>query len=155
MFLLLIGVIILATPGLVDKIVTYFQDFTSVPTRFTGVDFSLPAPAHPANHLAVYQATLQFCIAWGIFEAVLLALRYWFRSSVRKKGETISNIVFWLGTAYIIQTMLNTPALTHDRWFQFWAILIVVLGVSFIVRALYLAVMWPFSRRLYAATSPV
>jgi hypothetical protein len=155
MFLLLIGVIILATPGLVDKIVTYFQDFTLVSTRFIGVDFSLPAPEHPVSHLAVYQATLQFCIAWGAFEVVLLALRYWFRSSVDRKGRNISNIVFWFGTAYIIQTMLNTPALTHDRWFQFWAILVVVLGVSLVARALYLAVMWPLSRHLYAATSPV
>ena len=74
--------------------------------------------------------------------------------SLGKKGEAISNIVFWLGTGYIIQTMLNTSALTSDRWFQFWAILIVVSGVSLVVRALYLAVMWPLSRRhLYTAPS--
>jgi len=155
-FLLLIGVIILATPGLVDKIVAYFQDFALVSTRFIGIDFSLPAPVHPANHLTVYQATLRFCVAWGVFEVVLLALRLWFRSSVRKKGETMSNIVFWLGTAYITQTMLNTSALTPDRWFQFWAILVVVLGISLVVRALYLAVMWPLSRgHLYATQSTV
>ncbi len=158
MFLLLIGIIVLATPGLVEKIVAYFQDFTLVSTRFIGTDFSLPAPERPTNHLAVYQATLQFCIAWGVFEVLLLALRFWFRSSVRKKGETISNIVFWLGTAYIIQTMLITmPSsipLSHGRWFEFWAILVVMLGVSLVVRALYLAVTWLFSRgHLYATPS--
>ena len=156
MFLLLIGVIILATPRLVENIVFYFGHFTLIPQKFVGLNFSLPAPETPADlrNLAVYRATMQFCVAWGVFQIVMLALRYWFGSPVGKKGEAISNIVFWLGTGYIIQTMLNTSALTSDRWFQFWAILIVVSGVSLVVRALYLAVMWPLSRRhLYTAPS--
>ncbi len=159
MFLLLIGVIIVATPGLVDNIVFYFQHFTLVPQKFVGIDFSLPAPENPVDlrNLAVYRATLQFCVAWGIFQIVMLALRYWFRSPMSKKGETISDIVFWLGTAYIIQTMLITmPSavpLAHDRWFEFWAILVVVGGLSLVVRALYLGVMWPFSRGRHSAST--
>jgi hypothetical protein len=156
MFLLLVGAIIVATPGLVDKIVYYFQHFAFVSEKFLGIDFSLPAPEQPANpnNLAVYNATFQFCVAWGIFQVILLALRYFLGSPVRRKAQTISDIVFWFGTAYIIQTMLNITSLTPEKWFLFWAILVVVIGLSLVVRAIYLAIMWPLSHRhMYASPS--
>ena len=142
-FFILVGAIFLTTPNLFNKIIDFFNDFhlESVP-NLTNV--FLPAPVHPRTHSVVYLAVEQFCYAWGLFQLVILALRFLVRSPVSKDAETVSNIVFWVGTGFLTRTFLietvRLPLLTEmTRWFVFWSGIIMLIGVSLIIRAIVLA----------------
>ena len=135
---ILIGVVfVLAQPSsLWDSIVTFFSNFTlrSVP----GTGISLPAPANPAAHAVVYTAAFQFCIGLGILQVILLALRLMTQSPIGKTAETMGHLVYWFGAAYLVTTYLNSTT-TISRWFMFWAGILIILGLSLIVRALVLS----------------
>lgn len=132
-FFVLIGVIFLTTPNLFNKIIDFFQNFGLVKVPNTVI--LLPAPRFPWVHSLVYSALTQFSFVWSIFRAVILVLRFVDRSPLGKKAETVSNLVFWWGTSLLIRTFLNR-ALTTTTWFVFWAGVIMILGLSLIIRAL-------------------
>jgi hypothetical protein len=96
----------------------------------------LPTPEGP--HQVVYQTVTSFCIVFGLFQFFALALRLYFRSSVSKVAETISNIVLWLGAAY----MFNVLRLGAVTWFPFIGGLVVVVGLSIIARSLIKLLFW-------------
>lgn len=136
-FLILIGVIFAITPNLAGKIVDFFSDFTVVQVpNTTGV--LLPAPATPNLHVTLYSAVALFSIAWGIYQIFLLVARFLAGSSLSKKAENASDIVFWLGVYYLINTFLNA-LVDQTLWFIFWGSVIMLLGTSLIVRAVVLA----------------
>ncbi len=137
-FFILIGTIFLITPNLLDKVLAFFSDFDIVSVPNTKIVL-LPAPASPGAHSAVYSAVTRFSLVWGLFQIVILSLRFIIFSSLSKKAETASNMVFWLGASYLIGTFLNETT-TPTIWFAFWAQLIILLGVSLVVRAIILAV---------------
>lgn len=141
-FFILIGFIFVTTPGLFDRILAFFQNFDLVTVPNTGIPF--PAPLYPSRHVVVYTAVEQFSFAWGLFQIVIFLLRFAVDSPIGKKAEAASNIVFWVGTGYLIRTFLiervMLPILTAtQRWFVFWSAIIMLLGVSLIVRAVILA----------------
>lgn len=138
-FLTLIGVFFVIVPNLFDKIITFFRDFDAV--RVPHMDgVLLPAPQDPTAHLAVYSTVERFSIVWGIFLIGLLAARFLAHSPKRKKADNLGDIVFWLGTAYLIQTLLiDSTKLDFTEWFGFWATIIMLIGVSLIARAIFLA----------------
>jgi hypothetical protein len=49
----------------------------------------------------------------------------------------MGNLVKWFGGAYLVTTYLNNTT-TISRWFMFWAGILIILGLSLIVRALVL-----------------
>jgi hypothetical protein len=137
--LILIGVVfVLAQPSsLWDSIVAFFSNLTvrSVP----GTAISLPAPANPAAHAVLYTAAFQFCIGLGILQVMLLALRLMINSPIGKTAETVGNLVYWFGAAYLITIYLSdAPNIT--QWFMFWAGILIMLGLSLIARAFVLLV---------------
>ena len=136
---ILIGVVfVLAQPSsLWESIVTFFSSFTlrSVP----GTGISLPAPANPAAHAVLYTAAFQFCIGLGILQVILLALRLMMHSPIGKTAETVGHLVYWFGASYLITTYLNNTT-TINRWFMFWAGILIILGLSLIARAFVLLV---------------
>jgi hypothetical protein len=138
--LILIGVVfVLAQPtSLWNGLVNFFNNLTwrSLP-HITGI--SLPAPANPAAHAVVYTAAFQFCIGMGILQIVMLALRLATRSPINKTSETVGNLVYWFGEAYLITVFLSGAPNT-TQWFMFWAGILVMLGLSLIARALVLLV---------------
>jgi hypothetical protein len=79
-------------------------------------------------------ALLQFDVAFGILQVFVLALRLWTRSTIRRISETLGNAVFWLGAAVLVNTFLLAGTLSG--WFQYWAALIIVVGVSLVTRGL-------------------
>jgi len=127
------------TPNLINAIVNFFNDFeiTAVP-NIGNAPIYLPAPAHVARHVAVYTAARTFSLIWGSFLVLFLASRFAIRSPPRRKAENIGDIVFWFGAWYIIQTYLIDRA----EWFVFWAIVILLLGVSLVVRGIVLGAYW-------------
>ena len=145
-FFLLIGAIFVVTPNLFDKIMDFLRDFEFRLLPHTD-NIYLPAPLNPYLHVGVYTAVWQFSIVWGIFQIVILAFRYVVGSPFRKKAETAGNLVFWLGTSYLIGTFRNAtsraPFLNTttplEGWFAFWAMIIILIGISLIARAIILA----------------
>jgi hypothetical protein len=142
-FLVLLGVLFIATPGLFSRTIDFFEGFGSVVVPNTTISFL--APTHPLSHRVVYTAAEQFCFAFGVFHVVILALRFAARSSTDKKADTIGNLIFWIGAGYLIRTLLieatRWTALT--TWFVFWAVLITLIGVTLIARAIILAATIP------------
>ncbi len=126
-FLILVGYIWLSTPNLKDAIVAFFRDF-HLEEAFESV--SLPAPRSEWNHKVVYTAFQQFCIGFGLFQIVVLVLRFVFGSSISDKAGTVSSLVFWLGLAFFTGLLLTEAV----GWFAFLAGFFVVVGSSLIVR---------------------
>ncbi len=118
-------------------LVNFFSSFTLAPVPTTGI--SLPAPANPADYmnLNLYGAFFQFSLALGILEIVILMLRVWLHSPVTRKAETIENIVFWLGTSYLVTTYLVNMTIPSE-WFVFWAGIILIFGLALVARAFVL-----------------
>jgi len=142
-FFVLVGAIFMTTPNFFERIIDFFRDDWGL-VRVHNLGIFLPAPAHPSAHSVVYAAVEQFSYVWGIFQIVILVLRLVARSPLSKKAETVSNIVFWLGSGFLTRTFLietiRLPLLTEmTRWFVFWAGIIMLLGLSLIVRAIILA----------------
>ncbi len=73
-----------------------------------------------------------FILGIGILQIVILPLRLIVRSPFKRIAETVGNMVFWLGGAVVANVFLLAGTLTG--WFQFWATLIILVGVSMIVR---------------------
>ena len=144
-FLLLVGVIFVITPNLFQGIIDFFNGFTLNQAVPHSSGLYLPVPEHLAQHTTVYTAAGQFSLVWGIFQIVILAFRFIAGSHGSKTSETVGNVIFSLGTAYLINLLLTGPMLSPqtrglENWFVFWATIIVLLGVSLIARGLVLAV---------------
>lgn len=135
--LILIGIVYaLAQPSsLWESIVAFFSNLTTRSVPGTGI--SLPAPISPAAHTVLYGAAFQFCIGLGILQVIFLALRLTLKSPIGKTAETVGHLVYWFGASYLITTYLNNTT-TINRWFMFWAGILIILGLSLIVRAFVL-----------------
>jgi hypothetical protein len=142
-FLILIGVLFISTPSLADKVVTFFSHFQTAQVKSTGI--YIPAPEHLADHIDIYVAARQFSLIWGVFLIAMLGARFLFDSPLRRKAQNFGDIVFWLGAVYLIQTFLVQttqaipPTIDITIWLQFWAAIIMLIGVSLIARAIFLA----------------
>lgn len=134
-FLILIGVIFSQTPQLLDKIIDFFKDFTLVKIPKTWI--TLPAPSTPANHRVLYMAFAKFSLYWGFFQFIVLGSRLIVRSPLNKKAETVSDIIFWLGASYLVRNLLD-KTITKTAWFTFWALIIVLIGTTLVVRGIIL-----------------
>lgn len=119
--------------NLVDAIVNFFNNFVTVNVSTWNV--MLPAPSNVEAHLVVYRAAEQFSLVWGVFLAAMLVIRFATESRTSKKAENIGDIVFWFGAAYMVQTWL----IDKSKWFEFWAWIITLLGISLVARAIALA----------------
>jgi hypothetical protein len=118
-----------------SQLVDFFSTLTLADVPGTGI--ALPAPANPAQFMELYTAAFQFALAIGIIEILILSLRVGFRSPVSRKAETIENIVFWLGTSYLIITYLVNMTISSE-WFVFWAGIILIFGLALLARAFVL-----------------
>jgi len=133
---IIIGILFLVTPDLGGEIGSFFSSINWRSFHFPGSTtsmISLPVPATPASHSVLYMAVAQFCIGVGILQLMILALRAVVRSRIERIAETVGNLVFWLGAAYIVTVFLNN-ATTYKEWFAFWASMLILIGASIIVR---------------------
>jgi hypothetical protein len=143
-FLILIGALFITNPNLFDNVVKFLSNFKI--TQVGTTDIYVPAPENIGDYIDVYLAARQFSLVWGVFLIGMAGARFILGSHVRRKAENIGDIVFWLGATYLIQTFLvqTTQALPQTidatKWFEFWATIIVLVGVSLIARAIFLLV---------------
>ncbi len=129
---IVLGLVIVLTPGLVQKTEDFFLDLTTVTYPLGSSTASLPAPANPAQHLDFFTAVMNFILGVGLLQILILALRLTVHSPIKRISETVGNLVFWLGGAFAAYVLLLAGTLTG--WFQFWASLIIIIGVSLLVR---------------------
>jgi uncharacterized membrane protein YecN with MAPEG domain len=106
-------------------------------SQVPGTGFSLPAPANPIAYTVIYNAAFEFCLGMGILEIAILALRIVMHSPLSRKAETIENLVFWLGTGYLVITYLVNMTIMSE-WFVFWAGIILIFGLALVARAFVL-----------------
>jgi hypothetical protein len=128
-FLIIIAVIYLRTPGLLSEIRAFVSDFHLVEV-YQNFQWFVPSTNHPV----LYTAAEQFCYAFGLVQVLVLGLEFARRSSMHRKAETFSSIVFWLGAGYVL-SVLSQGALS---WLSFIAGLIILVGISIVARALVL-----------------
>lgn len=115
------------TPNIGNEVRTFIRDFQLVQI-FQNFWWFVPSTNHPV----LYAAAERFCYAFGLVQIGVLGLRFAKGSSIHGKAETFSGVVFWLGAAYVL-SLLSQGALT---WLSFIAGLIIVIGISIVVRAL-------------------
>ena len=131
-FILFGAIYVIALPtNLFQKTIDFFGNLTS--RQLPGTDIFLPAPTIPGAHTAVYTAAFQFCLGLIFLQVVVLLLRLVWNSPTAKTAETIGNLVFWTGSAWLATTFLNNHT-TVNTWFVFWAGVLVMIGISLIAR---------------------
>jgi hypothetical protein len=133
-FFVLVGALFVASPGLYDGVGTFLNSSSWTTYKVSNSNVTLPVLASPGAHVAVYQAAFEFCLVWGLFQIVLLVFRFVVGALPRRKARTASSVVFWLGASFLVSTFLNAST-TTDLWIRFWAAVIVLLGISLIIRA--------------------
>ncbi len=128
-FIMLFALFFIVVPDYYTRVRGFLGDFEM---REVASNLFLPAPAE--HHPVVYETVMRFCIVFGSFQFIVLALRFYFISPWSKIAETISNIVFWMGVAYIFNLLL----LQAITWFALVGGIIAVVGFSIITRSLVL-----------------
>jgi hypothetical protein len=138
-FIILVGTLFILNPDLPNKIIDFARpESFELKEVASSLNVSLPIPKNPRAHLLIYQTVEQFCLVWAVFLVAMLAVRFVFRSSARNKAEELGNIVFWFGAAYFVQTLL----VDATKWFEFWATIVTLIGISLIVRGVFLIAAW-------------
>jgi hypothetical protein len=128
-FLILLGVMFLVIPNFFSHVEKFITSFNQTEQIYPNVYLPLPT----GDNTEVYRAIMYFCFTFGIFQIVILILRFAIKSSVDKKAGTLGRIIFWLG-AGIFANMLVTGG--NKNWFLFLAGLIVSIGLSIMVNSL-------------------
>ena len=90
----------------------------------------MPQPAHARAHLDLYNVMGLVSIAAVVFQVIMIVLRFVMTSSWPKRAETVGNLVYWIGVAFLVQLFL----IDTTQWFVFWSTVIMVAGVSLIAR---------------------
>ncbi len=118
-----------------SNFVAFINNFilASVP----GTSIYLPAPRNPASFTLLYNVLFQLCLGLGLMEIGVLVLRVWLNSPLTRKAETVENLVFWLGTSYLVLTYLVNITIISE-WFVFWAGIIVIGGLALVARSFVL-----------------
>lgn len=133
-FFILVGAIFAVTPSLYDGLRTFSSSDSWMTDKVGNTNVLVPVPVSPGAHSVVYQAAFEFCLIWGLFQVFLLISRFVVRSRPRRKARTASSVTFWLGASYLINTYLNATT-TKETWYTFWAAIIILIGISVIIRA--------------------
>ena len=135
-FIMLFALFFVIVPDYYTKVMNFFHSF-ELQAVFNNV--LLPAPQGP--HPVVYETVMQFCVVFGLFQFAILGLRFYFKSPITKIAETSSNIVTWLGAAYMFSLLL-ARTLEAPEWFRFLGGIIAVFGLSLIVRSVIVLLFW-------------
>ncbi len=120
-FLITLGTLWIITPNLTEEAINFFKDFQLVHLTEHIV---LPAPAR--SHPVVYTAASQFCLVFGLFQMIILILRFIFGSSLNKKAETLSGAGFWLTMSLFLQMLINETI----GWLGLIGGLIISIGIA-------------------------
>lgn len=125
-FLVIVGAIFLITPNLTDRIEAFFRDFEL--EQVSG-HFYFPTPQNP--HPTLYESVAIFCFAYGIYQFLLLILKFALKAQPTKKSETFTSIIFWPATGYVLLMMKDETI----KWLTFIATLVILAAIVIIIRS--------------------
>jgi len=125
-FLVLVGVFLIVYP-LVAEIRAFLSDLSFVPL-FDQVYYPAPSSPHPL----FYHILRNFFMAWSVWLGILTIVQLATKGRARRVAHTLGDCVFWIGAAYLLDR-IGLGALAFG---SFLALLVVVAGVSLIIRAL-------------------
>ena len=125
-FLVLVGVIFTVTPNLYERILDFIRDLK--PEQIYPKVF-LPVPS--SDHPVFYNAVFQFSLAFALFEVAVLTARLFLKEPMKRKVESFSGLLFWLGMA------ASSSALKDGgiSWPAFIGCIITLIGVVIVVRS--------------------
>ena len=149
LFFVLVGVIVVINQNLWTEIKDFGNDLTTAKAGNSSVQ--LPIPATPAAHTTLYSTAFQFALGIAVLQIVILAIQLIIGSRTRRIAETVGSLVFWFGAASLLNNlagMKSALALNQQQtiWFQFWAAIIILFGVSLIARAVVILAAKRFTR---------
>jgi len=133
-FLIILGLVAISVPNIMERVGNFFGDLTTRSVPFASGTIHIPLPAHLGDHCEVFHAALNFAIGIAILQAIILPLRLLYKSTLRRIAETVGNLVFWVGAAVVANVFLLS--FTTEGWFQYWASLIMLAGVSLIAQGI-------------------
>jgi len=128
-FLILIGVIFLVIPNFFSHVENFVKSFNQTKEIYPNVFLPIPS----GENTEVYRAIMYFCFIFGVFQIIILILRFAIKSSVNKKAGTLGGIVFFLSAGVFAYTLVMGG---NEKWFFFLAGLVVSIGLSIIVNSL-------------------
>jgi hypothetical protein len=132
-FFIILGLVFAFTPGIAEQTSNFFSDLTTQTYALNGAStLNLWGPAHLASHQGFYSAVINFFIGVGVLQIIILAMRLVFHSWIRRIAQSVGDMIFWLGAAIVASFFLLEGTL--NGWFQFWASLLVLIGLSLIAR---------------------
>jgi hypothetical protein len=145
-FFIILGLVFALTPGTWHAADAFFRDLKiiNVSTDSHIANLNVPAPANPGMHADFYSAVFNFCVGVGILQIVVFALRLIVRSPIRKISDSVGDLIFWFGGAFSFNAFLLAGTL--KGFWQFWAALLMIIGISLIVRGIIYLVMWRYRR---------
>jgi hypothetical protein len=120
-FLILVGTIWMVIPNFTDEVADFFKDF-----HLVNVTEHIAFPAPVQSHPVVYMAAMQFCFVFGIFQIIILALRFIFHEPLSRKAETVSGVAFWFAADLFLYMLVNEAI----GWFGFIAGIIISVGLA-------------------------
>jgi hypothetical protein len=138
-FFIILGFVFAFTPGIAEQTGNFFSDLTTKSYQINSAStINLFVPGHPADHQGFYTALMNFLLGVGILQIFILALRLVVHPRVRRLAQSVSDLIFWLGAAIVANVFLLAGTL--NGWYQFWALILVLVGLSMIARGfVYLA----------------
>lgn len=92
----------------------------------------LPAPANAYNHKIVYTAAVQFSLIFGVFEVVILVLRFVFHDSIDRKAYAASGVGFWFSVGFFLTLLINESI----GWLGFVAGIVISGGLTIVADSL-------------------
>jgi len=125
-FLLLVGAIFAVTPNLSDRIYDFFKDL-----KFQEVYSDVYFPTPRSDHPVLYNAVFQFCLAFAIFQLLVLGARFVLKESIDRKAGTFSSLLFWFGAAWTVNLLMSKAF----GWFAFLGWLVTLAGISLVVKS--------------------
>ncbi|MDI9644680.1 MAG: hypothetical protein QFX35_05625 [Candidatus Verstraetearchaeota archaeon] len=96
LFMIVLGLLFVIYPNLFDSLKEFFLDFEMVEISD---NFFLPIVR--GSHPEVYGSLLTLAIAMLLIEVLILVARFLIRDMVRRKADSISGIVFWVGISLL------------------------------------------------------
>ena len=143
-FLILLALFYLMNPNLLDEVNSFFHDFKLVQIS-QNLWWFMPLNNHPV----LYNAASQFCYLFAMVHVVILVLRFAKSSPIRGKVKSLSSIIFWLGAGYVFG-LISSGAIA---WLSFIAALIILLGISILVRSTILLFVFRHARSLRSSSA--
>jgi len=127
-FVVLFGIVWIATPNIGREVGEFFSDF-----HLVNVTSNIVLPAPKSNHPVVYTAAMQFCLVFGAFQIAILAFKLVIHEPLNKIGETVSGTVFWFGASYLFSLLANDSI----RWFSFIAGILILIGIMITISSTF------------------